>query len=174
LLFVSNQTQKEIGDDQLIIRGGIGKLELVLAFDQFPQSKTGKNDGDWLDTAHCRAGLNPDYILCHATDGASNVIGLAVAFQAITSAVRQTKIEHYICLAHQVNWSAKYASGMGDFSVNNNEQLSIVLQETHDINSRIYRNETCLKVLNSVQKQNKRLVSLQQFACICYLSCAFS
>jgi hypothetical protein len=60
LLFVSNQTRKEIGDDQLIISGGIGKLELVLALDRFPQSKTGKIVDDWLDTAHHCAGLNPE------------------------------------------------------------------------------------------------------------------
>lgn len=131
-------------------------LEFVLAFNQFPQTKTASNIAEWLRTAHLRAGLKPDYILCHATDGASNAVGSAMEFQAITSEVRQTAIRHYVCFAHQVNRSAKYASGTGDFSVNQNEELSSVLQKTHDINGRIFRNETRLKVLFAIQRERNR------------------
>jgi hypothetical protein len=149
----------------------IGDLEVVLAFDQFPQSKTASNIAEWLTTAHFRGGLKPDYILCHATDGASNAVGSAMEFQAITDAVRQTHIRHYVCLAHQVNRSAKFASGTGGFKVNRNEVLSSVLQKTHNINGRIFRNENRLKVLYAVQKdKNRSVYCVVIFLCTALLS----
>jgi hypothetical protein len=147
---------KEIADNTLsILKTATGDLEVVVAFDQFPQAKTAANISDWLRTAHTRSGLKPDFILCHATDGASNAVGSALEFQAVTASVRQRDIRHYVCFAHQVNRSAKFASGMGDFAENKNEELSKLLRKTHDINSRIYRNETRLKVLYAVQREKK-------------------
>jgi hypothetical protein len=155
-LFISKQTLKEIDDSSIVRQNHAADLEAVLAFEQFPKSKTSENIADWLIKSHLRGGLNPEYILCHATDGASNAVGSAMEFQAITSAVRQSAIRQYVCLAHQVNRSAKFASGMGDFRITRNEELSNVLRKTHEINSRIFRNESRLKILFAVQNEKKR------------------
>jgi hypothetical protein len=88
---------------------------------------------------------------------ALNAVGASLEFQALTSELKQDReMRHYVCMAHQVNRSAKYASGTGNFSVNKNEELSAVLRKMHDINGRIFRSETCLKVLFQVQKEKKR------------------
>ena len=131
-------------------------LEFVLAFDQFEDSKTAANIADWLLEGHVRGGLKPSMILCHATDGASNAVGSAPAFEEITRHMRSSLMAHYICMAHQVNRAAKFASGTGDFKENANEELSAVLRKMHDINGRIFRNEERLKVLYKVQKERNR------------------
>ena len=138
-------------------------LEVVLAFDQFPESKTAKNIAEWLRLGHVKGGLKAEYILCHATDGASNAVGLAAAFSAGVGENRPTAIRTYVCLAHQINRSARYASGMGDFRVNQNEDLSDVWRKMHEINGRVYRNETRLKVLFQVQKDKNRYVCVSLF-----------
>jgi hypothetical protein len=134
-------------------------LEAVLSFEQFPESKTATNIAEWLKNGHARGGLKPEYIFCHATDGASNAVGSAMEFRAISSTMRETEISHYVCYAHQVNRAAKFASGTGDFVKNENEELSRVLKKMHDINGWIFRNETRLKILFAVQKEHNRYVS---------------
>jgi hypothetical protein len=133
-------------------------LETVIAFERFSDSKTSKNIASWLRTSHTRAGLKPDYILCHSTDGASNAVGSSMEFKAMTDAVKKSSIRHYTCFAHQVNRAAKFASGTGEFRYNANEDLSEVLNKMHEINGRIRRNETRMKVLFDVQRRRNRLV----------------
>jgi hypothetical protein len=78
-------------------------------------------------------------------DGASNAVGASVDFQAITFKLKKdSNIWHYVCMAHQVNRSAKYASGTGDFCINKNEELLAVLKKMHEINGRIYCSKTRL------------------------------
>jgi hypothetical protein len=154
---MSNKAYKDIPKDEiLMVEPDKKDLEVVLAFDQFEQMKTSANIAQWLKTGHLRGGLRPSYIMCHATDGASNAVGSAMEFQAIARAARETDIRHYTCFAHQVNRSAKFASGTGDFRVNMNEDLSGVLKKMHEINGRVYRNEKRLKVLYAVQKERNR------------------
>jgi hypothetical protein len=132
-------------------------LETVVSFDQFSESKTAVNIAAWLVDGHTRAGLKADYILCHATDGASNAVSSCVEFQGITSGLRgEHDIRHYICMAHQVNRSAKRALGTGDFRINQNPEKGALLKKMHEINGQIYCNETCLKILFQVQKSKKR------------------
>ena len=140
-------------------------LEVVLSFDQFPEAKTAKNIAQWLQLGHVRGGIKPDYLLCHSTDGASNAKGSAMEYKAILASMKSKDIVHYTCFAHQVNRSAKFASGMGDFVENSNIELSDVLKKMHAINSRIYRNEGRLKVLYQVQKDNKRYVFFWSIPC---------
>jgi hypothetical protein len=40
-------------------------LETVIAFEQFPESKTAINIAEWLKTSHTKAGLKLEYIMCH-------------------------------------------------------------------------------------------------------------
>jgi hypothetical protein len=131
-------------------------LEAVLSFEHFTDAKTSENIAEWLHTSHLRGGLKPDYILCHSTDGASNAVGSAVEYKAITEKMTESAIAHYVCFAHQVNRSAKFASGTGDFKENENETLSDVLRKMHEINGRIFRNEARLKVLFGVQDEMGR------------------
>ncbi len=161
-MFMSNKTYKETQpkDSILFVEPDKADLEVVLAFDQFGQSKTAKNIAEWLKKGHLRGGLRPEYIMCHATDGASNAVGSAMEFRAIVAEVRETDIRHYTCFAHQVNRSAKYASGTGDFKENKNEELSTVLVKMHEINARVYRNEQRLKVLFRIQEEKNRQVSI--------------
>jgi hypothetical protein len=126
--------------------------ETVLAFDQFNKAKTSSNIAAWLTTGHARGGIRVDYILWNATDGASNAVGASVEFLANTSKLKEDcNIWHSICMAHQVNRSAKYALGSGDLCINKNEELLAVLKKMHEINGRIYCSETRLEVLFEVQ-----------------------
>ena len=84
-------------------------------------------------------------------------------FNAIIAAARQDDITHYICMAHQVNRAAKWASGTGGYTKNMNEELSQTLEKMHEINGKIYRNEKRLKVLYDVQRQKKRYVKLHLY-----------
>jgi hypothetical protein len=132
-------------------------LKTVLAFDQFGESKTVANIAAWLVNGHNRGGIKADYILCHATDGASNAVASSLEFQGITLGLKETRnISHYICMAHQVNWLAKYASGTGDFRINQNPELAAILKKMHEINGRIYCSKACLKVLFQVQQEKNR------------------
>jgi hypothetical protein len=156
-LFVSNKTYKERAKNSiLMMEPERSDLEVVLSFEHFREAKTSENIAAWLHKSHLRGGLKPDYILCHATDGASNAVGSAAGYKAITESLRETEIEHYTCFAHQVNRSAKFASGTGDFKDNANEELSAVIQKLHEINGRIYRNEGRLQVLYGVQNERGR------------------
>lgn len=156
-LFMSDRSFREITGGQVL---GIEKdredLEFILAFDQFTGLKTSKNIAEWLRKGHERAGIKPEMISSHSTDGASNAVGSALEFKAITEYLRETEIQHYTCFAHQVNRSAKFASGTGDFAVNQNPDLSLVLNKMHEINGRIIRNEKRLKILFDVQKERNR------------------
>jgi hypothetical protein len=140
-------------------------LETVIAFEQFPESKTALNIAEWLKTSHTKAGLKPEYIMCHATDGASNAVGSSMEFQAMTDATKADSIRHYTCYAHQVNRAARYASGTGDFKQNNNEELGNVIKKLHEINAPVFRSETRLKVLFQVQKDKERYVLLPCLPC---------
>lgn len=133
-------------------------LETVLAFDQFSGVKTSKRIGDWLRRAHAKAGIKPEMISSHSTDGASNAVGSAVEFKAITNYLRETEIQHYTCFAHQVNRSAKYASGTGDFVDPRNAELAAVLNKMHNINGRLLRSEQRLAILFKVQNDRNRYV----------------
>ena len=154
---MSNKSYKDMPKNEiLMVEPNRCDLEAVLSFEKFPDMKTSANIASWLRKGHLRGGLKPEYILCHATDGASNAVGSAMEFMAITSAARETDIRTYVCLVHQVNRSAKWASGTGDFRENQNLDLSNVLKKLHEINARVYRNESRLKVLFKVQKDKHR------------------
>lgn len=131
-----------------------------MSFDQFPGIKSAKNIADWLRRGHDKAGIKPEMISSHSTDGASNAVGSAMEFKAITNYLRETEIQHYTCFAHQVNRSAKYASGTGDFANPRNETLAAVLSKMHDINSHILRSEKRLAILFQVQEERNRYVLL--------------
>lgn len=161
---MSNKTFKQIPTDSVaMVETDKRDLEFVLAFDQFPEAKTSVHIAEWLNKGHLRGNLKAEYIMCHSTDGASNAVGSAMEFRSITSAVRAIEIRHYTCLAHQVNRSAKYSSGTGDFKHNANERLSRVLNKMHEINGRVYRSEKRLKVLFAVQKEKGRKVIRRPF-----------
>ena len=156
-LFMSTKTFKSMGKETVLLPDNeIHDLEVVLAFNRFADLKTAKNIADWLTISHDKAGIKPGYISSHSTDGASNAVGSAAHFKAVTAYMRETDIQHFTCFAHQVNRSARFASGTGDFVMSQNENLAFVLRKLHDINSRIYRNEKRLQVLYDVQQQRNR------------------
>ena len=97
-LFISNKTLKEQKGKALVPENSKSDLEFVLAFDHFPESKTAANIADWLLEGHVHGGLKPSMILSHATDGASNAIGSANAFEQITRHMRSSAMAHYICM----------------------------------------------------------------------------
>ena len=156
-MFVSNRSYND-GAKNLVemAQSERSDLEAVIAFEKFPEAKTGKNIAEWLLASHLKAGLKGEYIMCHSTDGASNAVASSMEFQAMTNAVKKEKIRHYTCYAHQVNRSAKYASGTGDFKTPANVELAKVLKKLHEINGRVYRNEARLKVLFAVQVKKNR------------------
>jgi hypothetical protein len=145
-------------------------LETVIAFENFVDTKTGKNIADWLLASHLKAGLKSDYIMCHSTDGASNAVASSMEFQSMTNAAKACLIWHYTCYAHQVNRSAKYASGTGDFKEQHNLELAKVLKKLHEINGCIYRNEKPLKILFGVQSNKNRYVWIL-VVCLCLMAC---
>jgi hypothetical protein len=94
--------------------------------------------------------------MCHSTDGALNVVGSSMKFQAMMDATKSSSICHYTCYAHQVNRSAKLASGTGDFVANENKELPDVLKKLHEINGHVCRSEARLKILFAVQAKKNR------------------
>jgi hypothetical protein len=156
-VYVSNRSYND-GAKNLVVLEVSEKtdLETVIAFEKFADAKTGKNIADWLLACHLKAGLKSEYIMCHSTDGASNAVASSMEFQAMTNVVKESSIRHYTCFAHQVNRSAKFASGTGDFKNQANLELAKVLKKMHEINGRIHRSETRLKVLFGVQTKRKR------------------
>ena len=152
-LFMSKRSFKTIPNEHktIVPDNEIMDLEVVLAFNKFNRLKTSKNIAEWLKYSHDRAGIRPEMILSHSTDGASNAVGSSMEFKAVTDYMRETSVQHFTCFAHQVNRSARFASGTGDFIRSENEDLAFVLKKLHDINSRIFRNEKRLKVLYDVQ-----------------------
>jgi hypothetical protein len=154
---MSNKTYRDGAKSSvLVMEPDRRDLEVVLAFDQFLDAKTSDNIASWLTEGHLRGGIKPDMILCHSTDGASNAVGSAKEFKAIVAVTRENHITHYTCMAHQVNRAARYASGSGDFVNNANVELSAVLKKMHEINARVYRSESRLKVLFKVQQERGR------------------
>jgi hypothetical protein len=129
-------------------------LETILVFDQFGELKTAANIASWPVNGHNQGGIKADYILCHVTDGASNAVASSLEFQGITSGLKETRnISHSVYMAHKVNRSAKYASGTGDFCINQNPELAAILKKMHEINGRIYRSKARLNILFQVQRE---------------------
>jgi hypothetical protein len=158
-LFMSTRTFKEMAKGHVLaLEEEMHDLETVLAFNQFGGPKTSKNIASWLQKGHELAGIKPSMISSHSTDGASNAVGSAIEYQELTNYLRETEIQHYTCFAHQVNRSARYASGTGDFATNQNEDMSAVLKKMHEINGRIFRSEKRLEVLFKVQRERGRYV----------------
>ena len=63
-------------------------------------------------------------------------------FKDLMGGFRETDLSHYTCFAHQVNRSARWASGTGDFNTNKNKELSDILKKMHEINGKNFRNES--------------------------------
>jgi hypothetical protein len=78
-VFVSNRSFND-GVKNLVQLAQSDKsdLEAVIAFEKFPESKTGKNIAEWLRQSHSKAGLKGEYIMCHSTDGASNAVASSI------------------------------------------------------------------------------------------------
>jgi hypothetical protein len=150
-VFVSNKLYHDTAKNMVVTAlSGKSDLETVISFERFHEAKTSKNIADWLKTSHAKAGLRGQFIMCHSTDGASNAVGSSMEFQAMMDATKSSSIRHYTCYAHQVNRSAKFASGTGDFVANENRELSDVLKKLHEINGRFFRSEARLKILFAV------------------------
>jgi hypothetical protein len=68
-VFVSNQSLNN-GVKNLVQLAQSDKLDLeaVIAFEKFPESKTGKNIAKWLQQSHSKAGLKGEYIMCHTSE----------------------------------------------------------------------------------------------------------
>jgi hypothetical protein len=142
-VFVSNRLFND-GAKNLIRMAQLERsgLKAMIAFQKFPEAKTRKNIAGWLLVSHLKAGLKGEYIMCHSTDGVSNAIVSSMEFKAMTNAVKDSSIRHYTCYAQKVNRSAKYALGTGDFKSPANIELAKVLKKLHEINSRVFCNET--------------------------------
>ena len=113
---MSMKTLDEVGPEILLHPShGLDDLEYVLNFESFPLQKTGSNIAQWLIKSHTDVGLHPNYVMHHATDGASNAILSAKEFEALTRDVRESTMTFSTCSAHQIHWSALYAAGDPSF-----------------------------------------------------------
>ena len=135
----------------------MGQLEAVISFKRFDAAHTGQEVGAWLAAEHEAKGLLPEYVAFHSTDGASNAVASVNEYEALTEMNRSSPIHHHVCLAHQTNRSAKYASGTGDFKVCANTGLSEVLNKCHTILAHVHRSSARLEVIRQVQKDANRL-----------------
>jgi hypothetical protein len=157
-LFISNQTLSEGGRSQVAIKEGMLQgLEVVISFKQFDGAKTGVGVGTWLYDEHFEKGLKPSYVMYHSTDGASNAVASADHYNLLSEMNTDSEILHNVCLAHQNNRSAKYASGTGDFKTCKNESLRDVLNKVHAIIARVHRTYQRTKVVRDVQRRAGRL-----------------
>jgi hypothetical protein len=160
-LFVSKQSLNEGATKHLsCLMGTLSQLETVNSFKRFDGGHTGKAVGQWLVNEHSSKGLLPQYVGYHCTDGASNAVASANEYEALTEMNRSSSTTHNKCLAHQTNRSAKYASGTGDFKVNQNPRLSEVLNKAHRIIASVHRSPARLQVIRDVQRAAKRTVIL--------------
>jgi hypothetical protein len=158
-LFVSDQTLNEGVRNQLAIKDGVlACCEVVVSFKRFNGAKTGIGVGEWLYDEHLEKGLKPNYIVYHATDGASNAVASANHYRLLSemNGGLESRILHNTCLAHQNNRSAKFASGTGDFKTCSNPVLRDILNKVHQVIARVHRTSYRIKAIRDVQKSANR------------------
>ena len=154
---MSYDTARDIGSAKILSKhDALEDLEYVVTFESFPHKKTGVNIGEWLMKSHEKAGLLPQFVMHHATDGASNARLSSTQYAEMTNHLRDNTMTFSTCSAHQIHRAALYASGDPSFKYPQNEELHTALAKLHGIFERIRRSPQRTKILDEVQNAANR------------------
>jgi hypothetical protein len=90
------------------------------------------------------------------SDGASKAIGSVAEFESQTRTTRSNDIDLQICVSHQNERAAGFASGTHDFAEPVNAKLGELLKKSHGIQSRLSRAPTRMMIYRQVQERKQR------------------
>lgn len=94
-------------------------------------------------------------------DGASNAKGSVAEYEALARTRRSNNVDIDVCISHQNQRSAGYASGTIDFANPVNKELGSIIRKSHEITVHISRAPLRMAVYNTVQKRRNRKPQLK-------------
>ena len=136
-------------------------LEFVGNFERFEQAKTIDNVVDWMKESTTELRILHGDLNQLCADGASNASGSIAEYEATTRTQRSNDVDVDVCISHQNQRSAGYASGTIDFAEPVNEKLGSVIRKNHDIAVHVSRSHTRMSVYKGVQERRKRKPQLK-------------
>jgi len=131
-------------------------LEFVGNFERFEQAKSIDNIVDWMEESTVEVRIKDSDFNQLCADGASNAKGSIAEYEALARTRRSNNVDVDVCISHQNQRSAGYASGTVDFAKPVNEELGGIIRKSHDITVHISRAPLRMSVYNDVQKRRKR------------------
>lgn len=159
-LFMSDTTFQGLSEEVLrelkVKTPKLDRCQALCDFVLYDLDHTGNSIGHWLEDAHRNIGCYPSYIGSHVVDGAGNAGKSVEVLKWRTTDDRQQEIVTKKCDAHQANTSGKRASGTSSHVVNYNPACGMSLTKLHDNLTRVCRSGARMKVVENVQKENKR------------------
>lgn len=158
-LFMSRATKEKLDSSLFITETPrVEHLEAPLNFERFTEAKTSVNVAKWMGESVTASRLKTEDFSHFSADGGSNAIGSLQEYEVVTRVEegRTNSIDFTICLAHQNERSAGYASGTANFADNPNEELGDILKKSHEIQERVHRNGGRMDVFKQVQDGKER------------------
>ena len=132
-------------------------LEFSLNFEKFSQEKTIDNVVEWMEESVAEAKVIHDDFGHILADGGFNAIGSVREFELKgREEGRVNNLDFNICASHQNERSSDYASGLGGFVENQNEELGDILKKNHTIQTELNCHPGRMRVYAEVQKAKGR------------------
>jgi len=162
LLAISDTTLKKMkksGDANKLLMSTEPKeqrVQALLNFEHFDKPKTGENIGAWLEESHENVGCKAEYIGSHVVDGASNAGKSVEVLEWNTKGERSQKIVAGPCDSHNINTTAKQASGLSDHVINLNPDLGKSLKLLRLDMTKLCMYKSCKDILGHCRQEHGR------------------
>ena len=118
--------------------------------------RPGKIIGTWLEESHDNIGCKAEYIGSHVVDGASNAGKSVEVLEWNTRGERSQKIVAGPCDSHNINTTAKQASGLSDHAINLNPDLGKSLKLLHLDMTKLCLYKSCKDILGHCRQEHGR------------------
>lgn len=131
-------------------------LEFVGNFERFEQAKTIANVVEWMEESIEELRIDDGDLNQLCADGASNASGSIAEYEALARTRRSNNVDIDVCISHQNQRSAGYASGTIDFADPVNEELGSTIRKSHDITVHVSRSHSRMSMYNAVLERRNR------------------
>ena len=131
-------------------------LQFAANFERIEYAKTIDNIFNWMVGSFEELRLRNSDLNQVVADGAGNAIGSVAEYERLTRKYRGNDVEIEVCIAHQNERSAGYASGTADIVENLNEELGDTLNKSHKLQTSLSRSNARLNVYRSIAEENGR------------------
>ena len=159
-LFMSKEMKDKL-DSSLFVTGKpiLDNFEYALNFERFKEPKTISNVTKWMYATTAAARIAKEGIGRLSADGGSNAVRSVQEFEVVQreeGGGRSNNTDFVVCMAHQLQRSAGYASGTVKFASLPNEPLGAVLKKNHTLHVRMNASTGRVTAYRRVQEAKHR------------------